>query len=119
MHKSAGIPPEGQRNRISARTKCDWRITFSCPKSRPSPWISTVLLVHNHDLDPNIVLLDKLDLDQTAFVENFATLGKPTVTQTIQLLENMYPDQYFDKIQVSNVMQQARTDYLDTVKSKG
>src|SRR5437762_5811843 len=48
--KDKNIVPEAQRNRLSKRTACQWKVNISWPPSRPTPYISYFISRHSgHD----------------------------------------------------------------------
>jgi hypothetical protein len=91
---------------------------MSCPRSRFSPWISTVTDEHNHDLNPNTVVDNKLKPEHIRYIEEHAVTGT-TISQMIQMLERVWTGRTFDERQVTNILQQVRTDTVERVKRKG
>jgi hypothetical protein len=86
-HKKEGIVPEAQRNRLSKRTACEWKINVNWPDEMDSPRITTVRDTHNHPIydDFDTRILDKLTSNDIAVIER-ASLFNPKLSRR-QIME--------------------------------
>jgi len=73
---------------------------------------------HNHELYLNTIVDNKLKPEHIRYIEEHVVKGT-TMSQMIQMLERVWTGRTFDERQVTNVLQQIRTDAIEGLKRKG